>query len=61
MEALEEKDTLLLSVAEHLPLGTLTARHTLPCIQMGLGLVQVGGQAEPQLVNCWPLIGHPGM
>ena len=28
---------------------------------MGLGLVQVGGQAEPQLLNCWPLIGHPGM
>ena len=31
MEALEEKDTLFLSVAEHLPLGTLTVRHTLPC------------------------------
>ena len=31
MEALEEKDTLLLSLVDHLPLGTLTTRHTLPC------------------------------
>ena len=31
MEALEEKDTLFLSVAEHLPPGTLTTRHTLQC------------------------------
>ena len=29
MEALEEKDTLPL--VDHLPLGILTTRHTLPC------------------------------
>ena len=40
MEALEERDTLLLSVVDHLALGTLTARHTLQCtdgVRIGAG------------------------
>ena len=27
-------------------------------VQIGLGLVQVGGQAEPHLVKTWPFTGH---
>jgi len=40
MEALEEKDTLLPPLIKHLPPGTLTARHTLPCtdrVRVGAG------------------------
>jgi len=28
---------------------------------MGVGLVQLGGQAEPQLVKSWPSTGHSAM
>ena len=40
MEALEGKDTLLLFLVNHLPPGTLTARHTLQCtdgVRVGAG------------------------
>ena len=40
MEALEDKDTLLPPLIKHLPPGTLTARHTLPCtdgVRVGAG------------------------
>ena len=30
-------------------------------MQLGVGLVQVGGQAEPQLVKRWPSTGHPAV
>lgn len=40
-----------------IPLGhSQRATHCL--VQMGLGVVQLAGQAEPQLVNIWPFTGQ---
>jgi len=42
------------------PLGH-SQRATHCVVQMGMGLVQLGGQAEPQLVKSWPSTGHSAM
>ena len=52
------KTHFFLLLSSTFPLGHWQ-RGTHCSVQMGLGLVQVGGQAEPQRLNCWPSTGHP--
>ena len=46
------------TVSRTVPLGHV--QPTTHCrVHIGFGLAQVGGQAELQLLNTWPWIGHP--